>query len=97
VDFITSPGHRYRGVRRDELGLPGAGPVRVITDRGILEAEPESGELVLSALYPGNSVDDVRSRVGWPLRVREPLGAVEPPTADVLVLLRALIAGGQVA
>ena len=95
VDFITSPGHRYRGVRREELGLPGAGPVRVITDRGILDVDPESGELVLSALYPGNSVDDVRSRVGWPLRAREPLGEIEPPSHDILRLLQRLTAAAD--
>jgi glutaconate CoA-transferase subunit B len=88
VDFVTSPGHRYRGQRRDSLGLPGAGPVRVITDRAVLDVDPESGELVLSALYPGATVDDVRSRVGWPLNVREPLAEVEPPSADILRLLR---------
>src|SRR5574342_1157419 len=32
VDFLTSPGHRCHGRSRDELGLPGAGPVKVITD-----------------------------------------------------------------
>ena len=46
VDFVTSPGHRYRGRPRAELGLPGAGPVRVITDYGILDAD--AGELVLT-------------------------------------------------
>jgi glutaconate CoA-transferase subunit B len=88
VDFVTSPGHCYRGVRRDSLGLPGAGPVRVITDRAILDADLDTGELVLSALYPGATFDDVRSRVGWDLRVREPLAEVEPPSDDVLRLLR---------
>jgi glutaconate CoA-transferase, subunit B len=88
VDFVTSPGHCYRGQRRASLGLPGAGPVRVITDRAILDADPETGELVLTALYPGNGLEDVRSRVGWPLRAREPLAVVEPPTGDEIVILR---------
>jgi glutaconate CoA-transferase subunit B len=89
VDFVTSPGHSYRGHRRAELGLPGAGPLRVITDRAILDADVDTGELVLSAVYPGATVDDVRSRVGWDLRVRAPLAEVEPPTGDELVILRA--------
>jgi glutaconate CoA-transferase subunit B len=88
VDFVTSPGHCYRGARRAELGLPGAGPVRVITDRGILDADPETGELVLTALYSGNDFDDVASRVGWPLRCRAPLTHVEHPTPEILHLLR---------
>ena len=38
VDFITSPGNRSLGKSRKEWGMPGAGPVKVITDRGILNA-----------------------------------------------------------
>ena len=56
-----------------ELGMPGAGPVRVVTDKGILEADPETGELVLGALYPGTTADEVRAGVGWPLRCPRPL------------------------
>lgn len=89
VDFITSPGHRPHGRRRRELGMPGAGPVRVITDRGILDPDPElDGELTLTAVYPGVSVDEVRVNVGWKLRVREPLRVVEPPSEEVLRVLR---------
>ena len=88
VDFITSPGHRIRGRTRRELGMPGAGPVKVVTDRAILEADPSSGELVLAALYPGVEVDEVRDAVGWPLRSRSALAVANPPTANDLILLR---------
>ncbi|HVE80156.1 MAG TPA: CoA-transferase [Gemmatimonadaceae bacterium] len=88
VDFITSPGHRGpHGARRD-LGMPGAGPVKVITDKAILEPDPETGELMLSALYPGVSREAVAAGVGWPLRARARLADVEPPSADELRLLR---------
>lgn len=88
VDFITSPGHRSRGGSREALGLPGAGPVRVITDRGILSPEPATGELMLAALYPGVELEDVTSNVGWPLRAHATLEDVAPPTSDELRLLR---------
>ena len=89
VDFVTSPGHRARGHTRRDLGLPGAGPVRVITDRGILSSDPElGGELVLTAMYSGVSIDEVRANVGWPLRVREPVEEVEQPSEEVLRVLR---------
>src|SRR4051812_7508700 len=88
VDFVTSPGHRYRGRSRRELGLPGAGPVKVITDRAVLTPEKESGELVLTALYPGHTADDVRERVGWPLRTAPSMDTVECPSAEELRLLR---------
>ena len=89
VDFITSPGHLAHGRSRRELATPGTGPVQVITDRGILSSDPElGGELVLTAVYPGVSVDDVRTRIGWELSVREPLQTVEPPSDEVLRVLR---------
>jgi len=88
VDFITSPGHRARGGTREELGMPGAGPTRVITDKGILAANPVTGELELAALYPGVPVDDVAKSVGWELRIRSELETVAPPNERELHLLR---------
>lgn len=73
VDFVTSPGRRVQ---------------RVITDKGVLEPDPEDGELVLAALYPGVEVVDVQAGVGWQLRCRPGLARVEPPTAVELRLLR---------
>ncbi len=87
VDFVTSPGHVARGGTRRELGMPGAGPVKVITDKGILQADTD-GELALTALYPGVTVDEVKAGVGWPLRVCGTLDCVEPPSPDALHLLR---------
>jgi len=91
VDFVTSPGHRTRAGRRAELGMPGAGPVRVITDRGTLAVNPASGELELESRYPGTTLDDIQSRVGWDLVVRESLKVVMPPTAEELRLLREVV------
>ena len=89
VDFITSPGHRDRsGTPRQKQGMPGAGPVKVITDKAILEADPESGELVLTSLYPGVTVGDVQAGIGWPLASRENLKTVEPPLERELLLAR---------
>ena len=91
VDFLTSPGQRCRGKTRKELGMPGAGPIKVITDKGILENDPETGEMILTALYPGVTVDEVKANVGWPLKVRDRLDHVAPPTARELHLLREVL------
>lgn len=88
VDFITSPGMYSNGKSRKEWGMPGAGPVRVITDKCFLEPDPETGELEISALYPGATVSNVQENVGWKLRARESLATVEPPTAAEIELLR---------
>ena len=68
--------------------MPGAGPVKVVTDKAILEADPESGELVLAALYPG--VDRGRGARGRGLAARGAAHArgSHPPSADELALLR---------
>jgi glutaconate CoA-transferase, subunit B len=91
VDFLTSPGHRCQGRSRAELGLPGAGPVKVITDKAVLEADPRTGELMLTALYPGVTPDAVRAGVGWPLEARTTLLGVAPPGANELRLLREVL------
>jgi glutaconate CoA-transferase, subunit B len=88
VDFITSPGHRYHGRPRRELVLPGRGPLKVITDRGVLEPDPLTGELILTMLYPGVGAADVAAEVGWALRTHDRLAVLDPPTPEDLALLR---------
>jgi glutaconate CoA-transferase subunit B len=88
VDFITSPGQCSKGRRRRDYGMPGAGPTRVITDKAILEADQDTGELVVAALYPGVEMTEVEQRVGWQLRRRATLAQVEPPSGAELSLLR---------
>jgi glutaconate CoA-transferase, subunit B len=90
VDFITSPGHRVGGRSRRELGLPGAGPQAVVTDKCLLEPDPETGELVVAALYPGVTMDAIRGSAGWPLRAAAEVREIEPPTPDEREVLRTL-------
>ncbi len=91
VDFITSPGQRYGGKSRKELGMPGAGPVKIITDKCILESNPETGEMELAALYPGVSSDEVAAGIGWTLKRRADPRSIEPPGEDELHLLREVL------
>ena len=90
VDFVTTFGHGTGPTDRALLGLRGAGPVRAITDLGVLEPDPESRELVLTALHPGATVEQVRAETGWSLEVSDELGATTPPTERELTTLRAM-------
>ena len=90
VDFVTSVGYGTGRGDRALLGLPGAGPVRVITDLGVLEPDAESGKLMLTALHPGVTVEEVRAETGWSLEVAADLAVTTPPTAQELEALRAL-------
>lgn len=90
VDFVTSVGYGRDGRTRERLGMPGRGPVKVITDLGVLQPDPESNELTLTGLAPGVDVEQVREATGWPLRVHDDLSAQQPPTEQELAVLREL-------
>lgn len=90
VDFVTSFGYGSGPRDRALLGLRGAGPVRVITDLGVLEPDPESARLVLTAVHPGVNVEQVRAETGWALEISDELGRTTPPTERELSTLRSL-------
>ncbi|MDR7300008.1 CoA-transferase subunit beta [Haloactinomyces albus] len=90
VDFVTSIGYGRDGGERDRLGLPGRGPVKVITDMGVLEPDPQTRELTLTHLGPGVDVEQARAATGWSLRVAEELTVQQPPTEAELSVLREL-------
>ena len=91
LDFITSAGFMGGGEERAQSGVPGKGPVAVITDLGILTPDPVTKELTLTALHPGVTVEQVTAATGWDLRIANDLAETPPPTADELTALRALL------
>lgn len=95
VDFTTSVGHGSGPEDRKLLGLRGAGPVRVITDLGVLEPDPGTAELVLTALHPGVDLARVRAETGWDLQLADDLGDTPPPCARELDTLRAMRTVGE--
>lgn len=95
VDFVTSLGFGEGAGDRERLGLRGTGPQRVITDLGVLEPDPQTCELVLTALHPGVTVEQVRAETGWDLQVDVPLVVTEAPTVRELETLRGLRAVGE--
>ncbi|MFN8597372.1 MAG: CoA-transferase [Anaerolineae bacterium] len=86
-DFVTSAGFLSGRAERDAKGLRGGGPHEVVTDLGILTPD-ESGELILTALHPGATVDQAIKNTGWKLKVADNLKTTEPPTDEELRLLR---------
>ena len=90
LSFVTSAGFGSGPDDRKRLDLPGSGPRRVITDLGVLEPDPETCELTLTALHPGVEVEQAREATGWPLRIADDLATTEAPTDDELAVLRDL-------
>lgn len=90
VDFVTSVGHGRRPGDRARLGLQGRGPVRVITDLGVLEPDPASCELVVTALHPDVSAEQAGEATGWELTFADDVAVTPAPTDAELEALRAL-------
>ena len=89
VDFATSAGFLNGRAAREASGVRGGGPQAVVTNLGFLEPD-ESGELVLTAVHPGVTVEEVQANTGWPLKAAANLRVTEPPGEEELRLLREL-------
>jgi glutaconate CoA-transferase subunit B len=61
----------------------------VITDLGVLE--PVDGELTLTAIHPGVTVEQLRENTGWDLKLLDNVAVSEAPTAEELAALRELV------
>ncbi|OGO29362.1 MAG: 3-oxoadipate--succinyl-CoA transferase subunit B [Chloroflexi bacterium RBG_16_52_11] len=87
VDFRTSAGFLDGRTQRDGAHLRGGGPQAVVTNLGILEPD-ETGELVLTSLHPGATVEQARENTGWDLIISPELRSTDPITAEDLYILR---------
>jgi glutaconate CoA-transferase, subunit B len=91
VDFVTSVGYGDGGAGyRERLGLRGKGPVRVITDLGVLEPDPDTRELTMARLHPGVDPEQARAATGWELTLAADPRRTDPPTDAELAALREL-------
>lgn len=89
-DFRSSIGFGDGAGDRERLGLRGAGPRWIITDLGLLEPDPATCELTMSALHPGVTREQAIAATGWPLQFRDHVDVTPPPTARELTSLREL-------
>ncbi|MCU0485187.1 MAG: CoA-transferase subunit beta [Anaerolineales bacterium] len=87
LDFRTSAGFMGGRSERTAARLRGSGPQAVVTDLGILEPD-ETGELVLTALHPGVTVEQVQANTGWALKTIPSPRNTSPPTPEELCILR---------
>jgi glutaconate CoA-transferase subunit B len=93
LDFVTSVGFAGGGDERQRLGLPGQGPVAVVTDLCVMGPEPGSRELVVTQLHPGVTREQVAAATGWPVRFADGVGETRSPTPVELEALRELERG----
>lgn len=87
LDYITSPGFITGREAREEFRLKGGGPEAVITNKCIFRFDPSSKEMYLDELFPGVTVEEVKSDVGWELKLAEDIKTVNPPTAKEIEIM----------
>jgi glutaconate CoA-transferase subunit B len=72
VDFVTSSGKRV---------------AKIITNMGVLEPGP-GGEMILTALHPGVTFEQVQENVGWTLKKAADVKTSPLPSTREIELLR---------
>ena len=57
-------------------------------NKAMIGFDQDGGEMVLSSLHPGVTLEEVQAAVGWPLKVAGEPAITEPPTAEELRIIR---------
>lgn len=87
LDFRTSAGFLGGRAEREAAHLRGGGTQAVVTDLGIMEPD-DDGELTLTALHPGATVEEAKANTGWQLKIAANLRTTLPPSKAELRILR---------
>lgn len=88
LDFQTSPGHNPDRKVEAARGWPGSGPRVVITDLGEYRFDEATGEMTLTSMHAGVTLDDIRDNTGWEVKVADDLKTTPVPTDEELRLIR---------
>ena len=91
LDFLTSVGHLTGGDSRAKLGLPGKGPVAVVTDLCIMKPDEPTKELTVTQLHPGVAREQVEKATGWDIKFAPDVTHTPTPTEHELAVLRDLL------
>ena len=90
VDFITTPGYLQGGDSREQAGLIAGGIHQVIPHLGLFGFDPKSKRMLIQALHPGATVDEVKERTGFEIMIPDEIPLTEEPTEEELRILREL-------
>lgn len=88
LDFCTSPSPVRAREEDPRMVPPGHGVSTVITPLAVLRRPDKFGELEVSEVHPGVTLDEVRAATGWDIAVAEDVRETERPTAEGVRLLR---------
>ena len=87
VAHLTSPGF-VGGRSRQESGLRGGGPHRLITDMAVIGFDPVTHSASLVSLHPLSRLEDVVENTGFPLHIPKDVPLTPLPSDEERRLLR---------
>ncbi len=87
VQFCTASRGLMSDAERIAAGLK-PGKVRLISDLGAFELDPDERMFRLVSLHPGVTLDAIKENTGGEFLVADPLPETEPPSAEELRLIR---------
>jgi glutaconate CoA-transferase subunit B len=90
LPYLTSPGYLSGGDEREKSGryTPGSGPSLLLTQKAMFRFHPETKEMVLDAIFPGYTVEDIRADIPWDLKVADTLSHFPVPKDEEIYYLR---------
>jgi glutaconate CoA-transferase subunit B len=88
IDFITSPGFINAENPRKKYGIPGYGPILVITDIGVYTFTNDTHEMILTEIHPGVSIETIYENLSWDIQVSDLLKTTDAPTDRELKIIR---------
>lgn len=87
--FVIAPQRKRSFPERVDFITSPARPAMVVTDLGCYEFV--EGELVLTSIHPGCTIEQVRENTGWQVAIAENLRVTQPPTIEELSVIRDMI------
>lgn len=88
VSHVTLPGYLSGGSSREQAGLRGGGPSRVLTDKAVFGFDEATRRLKLLSIHPGVSQEELRESTGFPLDIPAGCPSTPAPTDVELRLIR---------
>jgi glutaconate CoA-transferase subunit B len=85
--FVIAPQNKRSFPERvDFITSPAKPPEMVVTDLGCYEFV--EGEMVLTSVHPGCTVEQVQANTGWQVAIADDLKVTEPPGSEELRIIR---------
>ena len=87
--FVIAPQRKRSFPERVDFITSPARPAMVVTDLGCYEFV--EGEMVLTSIHPGCTIEQVRENTGWEVAIDRNLKLTQPPTTEELRVIRDMI------